>query len=307
MEECLRWLEERVETRIDDATTRSEQGVLEAGSAVEAILAEARAHVNETQATLNDLTAAGSSDSVFEAVNDQARCVSQYVQKLQTATRDQAAAASAAIAQVDEMHALAHAMEQVASETRIVAINARIEASRLGPQGKPMIIIAEEMSRLNQHVQSMNKAVEALTNELCVVLPRIEALGLGMRAQAEEFETTLTEGLGDVARGADAFRRGVENVLAAGDRRLSSILEKAYAALSHLQFQDPVRQDLALFEGEVRAVTDNIRESVRTGEPCQKPPGDLAHRRRHNRGLAGEEHVVTDDGDTITAGEVLLF
>ena len=94
---------------------------------------------------------------------------------------------------------------------------------------------------------------------------------------------------------------------AAGDRRLSSILEKAYAALSHLQFQDPVRQDLALFEGEVRAVTDNIRESVRTGEPCQKPPGDLAHRRRHNRGLAGEEHVVTDDGDTITAGEVLLF
>lgn len=304
---ALRWLEERAHARIADATSRSEHGVLEAGAAIDEILVEARAHVAETQSTLNELTEAGGADSVFEAIDVQTRCVSQYVRSLSAATRDQVTAASAAIGQVDEVRALASAMEEIASETRIVAINARIEASRLGPQGKPMVIIAEEMSRLNQHVQSMNKAVEALTSELCEVLPRIEALGLGMQAQADEFEATLQGGLTDVARGAKSFRKGVESVLSAGDHRLSSILDRAYAALSHLQFHDPVRQDLALLEGEVGTVADGVREALATGTPCPQPPLDASRRPRHNRGLAGEEHILTEDGDAITAGDVLLF
>src|SRR4051794_22398735 len=67
-----------------------------------------------------------------------------------------------------------HAIEQVADQTRMLAINARIQAAHAGESGAAFAVVAQEVSNVAIHVRSLS---ESLSAELGPRIDQIDSLG----------------------------------------------------------------------------------------------------------------------------------
>lgn len=57
-------------------------------------------------------------------------------------------------------------LQNLQKHQRIVAINASIEAARVGEAGRGFAVVAEEVERLSEHSSEVNKSIEEIVNEI---------------------------------------------------------------------------------------------------------------------------------------------
>jgi methyl-accepting chemotaxis protein len=147
---------------------------------------------------------------------------------------------------------LAASIERLAGEARLLAVNARIESSRLGAQSAGFEVLAAEMQRLSDEVATTNERVGELAGRLGHDLPWIAQHARDFRRAMEDFSTTATMQLDETERGVLDLRNQVQRASKAGGAVIEDILRASQAALSHLQFQDVVAQDLRQLDGQAR-------------------------------------------------------
>lgn len=296
--------------RVRDATARQRAGVLAAGDRINTIVNQARTQVEVTQgqlASLSDDNASG--PSLLESIESHSNTVQRYVDRLSADVAEQTRTADQAVKHVEKIAELGAKMDNVARETKVVAFNAGLEAARLGSEGRPMQVIATELRRLNGQVEELNAVVTSLADDLRSVLPIVAQISREIHLNTQRFSHQAGEEFSQVASQSTALRETVTALLAAGDTRLQSIVDGAYDALSKLQFQDPVQQDLELIDQDLTQAAAFIHALVASGGDLAAAKSALAGggSRSHTRGLRQEQIVVDDTGATVEAGEVLLF
>jgi|GEM_PF-1219327 len=298
--------------RVKGAAERSSEAVLAAGDRINRIVNDARSQVGEVQEQLGQLSEHESDGgSLIDLIDAHSKTVTGYVESLSRDIDAQTRTADKAVEQVQRIAEVGGRMDQVARETKIVAFNATLEAARLGDDGKPMLVIASEMRRLNEEVEELNGVVTELTAELRNVLPVVAELAREIHRDTRRFSDRVERQFSSVARQSQALRDSVGALLANGDARLNNVVDLAYDALSQLQFQDPVQQDLELIEVDLSKAIGFIEALISCGGDVAEmrsrfaPTGEAT--RSHTRGLRQEQIVVDDDGATVEAGEVLLF
>ncbi|MDR3683808.1 MAG: methyl-accepting chemotaxis protein, partial [Geothrix sp.] len=95
-------------------------------------------------------------------------------------------------------------IEDVAGQTKLLALNASIEAAHAGDVGKGFAVVAEEVRKLSDNV---GEAADEISQNLGAMLQEVEQTSLGIREISQDFRgTTATLG-----RASDHFARMVRD------------------------------------------------------------------------------------------------
>jgi methyl-accepting chemotaxis protein len=280
---------EAILAKIRDANRMTEREVLAVGESLRLIVEEARAYVADSRKTLEQIA----STSLTDMLERHGAVMSSFVDAVQQLVAAQSEASGQATNQINRIVDLGRAIERVTMESKILALNANIQARRLGASGDSFLVIAQEMKNFSASVSDANKGVQELAGGLLNVLPRINSLATSMRKTSEEFSADISERVAEVASTNAEMKREVAESMATGESRLQQILSLSYAALSHLQFQDTVAQGLLSCDKDMKV--------------CLR----LAERQVANGGAAGADSEVAESDSSadssLDAGDVMLF
>jgi methyl-accepting chemotaxis protein len=75
---------------------------------------------------------------------------------------------------LNETEAMIEDIDKVTSEMRILALNARIEAARVGDAGRGFALVAEQMSKLTDSVREIARSMEQITESVRTTSDQIE-------------------------------------------------------------------------------------------------------------------------------------
>ena len=118
------------------------------------------------QATANKIF--GDISALTDRIEDAAK-------KFENVSQALALAANDAVNSVTTTDKILDSVQQIAIQSYILSINASIEARHLGEQGKPFLVVAEEMGRLSKDAKALMKSAQNTTNELRGKVSKVEA------------------------------------------------------------------------------------------------------------------------------------
>ena len=244
--------------------------------------------------------------AIGDSINKIVDLAKEYVAHVEDRMRRQAASEAQTAAMVKEMVAAVHRQDEavekataqsssilragkdvqaMASATRLLSLNARVEASRLGDQGSSFSVIADEMRQLSHAVQQTNGTVASMAKELERTLPQISEQARIIHAQFEKFTKHVEIQL----KGKEEDSQGESGKV------VERIMEMAYEALSHLAFQDPMVQSLH----RIHTSLDRVQPLVDSLDGSEE--STAAARAAVEAAAPVEEEV------DVEAGEVMLF
>ncbi len=215
----------------------------------------------------------------FQGLSRQMGDLADELQAQRSRIRDAQACANSLAGMGKSIHSLG-------LQTRLLAINAKIEAARLGEHGRPLQALAEQTNVLNQEVKSMSHSISVLTQELRRLLPALEEQNDRIRGNFSDFQGAVEE--------------MVEASPVASDEHIEQVMSWGYEALSHLQFQDPMIQELEEIDGEVRKFAGYLSETIDLEIPDSIP----VHVEKMS---IYDESLQDEDEDVANPGDILLF
>lgn len=287
-------LVERVE-RLNRMTTDE---VAAAGVLLNDVVERARRYVQESQVALGRLEGNGQ-DSVAQLLGSQSNLLRDHAREMSGRAAQQDERARQAAAAAKSIGDLAASIDRLAGEARLLAVNARIESARLGAHSAGFEVLASEMQRLSDEVAVANDRVAELAARLGDDLPWIAEHACDLRIAMEGFTKVAATQLEETERSVNHLRSDILNLSRAGSLAVEDILRDSRAALSHLQFQDVVSQEL-------RAMDSRIRDTqVEVAQALDADGSTIA-------AIPAADYVTlggtADDGQQVAAaGDVTLF
>jgi hypothetical protein len=187
-----------IRTRTGVARLRAEQGLTETMAALGDVLALAGsgggAGVRGGSAAELEHDLAG-----HEALLD------EFVVAIAHTTASQVALERRAQAHTTEVHTISRTMARAAGSSRLVAINALINANALENGQATLAALAQEMQQLSGVVQRSSADVDDIANRLGRILPALHAC-------VSHIATATTQFADDVGAERDRIRLGVEDL-----------------------------------------------------------------------------------------------
>lgn len=298
--------------RIGQLNRMTESGALSAGRSLEAIVGEAKNYAESARATLEGISGSGNQQGIAELIASQNHILESFIEQMRLQIERQAEVARAALRSSSQIANLGNEIGAVAFQSRLLSLNASIEAGRMGAQGKAFGVIAAEMTKLSQQVESTSKAVSELVSVLSATLPSVSHAAQEMRGSSEAFITEIRGSISQVDQKVKDLGHSVQVTLRDGDQCIARILRNSQDALSSLQFQDPVAQGLVAvardFNHASRTVCQLVsecalgREAVSSSLP-ESPVGPGRVRVEEIQHVS----VVADASQAPPPGDVLLF
>ncbi len=284
---------------IDQCNRQSEQGVLSVGQELTAIVFISESYIQEVRDSLSSVQGSGSGEKegIVEAIAAQSESMHAFMTTVSESASRQSEASQQALEQAQTIIRVGTSINEVARSSKMLALNASIEAARLGNAGRSFAVIANQMQALSERVQESNQLVGDLAGKLQKLLPQIVADASTLQDQSARFESEFTEHLSRVQEDSKNLEQAFEAVLSGGDNRIAAILRHSQEALSNLQFQDPTAQRLMRVDANL-AQLEARQQALLTGKvdysAIEAP-------------LKQEVGGGFDHEDTPESGEVLLF
>jgi len=189
----------------------------------------------------------------------------------------------------DQVAARGHRIEKIAQTTRVISLNARIEAQRVGSAGTVFRVVADEIKALANESGELSKAIRA-------------AIALQAGSLAETHKAASALAASDLNLAVDSHKRLEETIARlarvsqTSTQALDRIQSDVNAAIQALQFEDMLDQLLSAIGRKLTAIQLTIRE-IAQGEP------DSANLERLSRDM--DRDAVTQHD--VSAGSVELF
>jgi methyl-accepting chemotaxis protein len=294
-------LREAALERVVSANEVTERAVLATAECLREVVACASHHVEHLESLRahirRDATSseedADAQDGLEGIARRQVELLSRYERDMRALVELQADATRESLESLEVIARAAEEIERLTTASRVLAINAQIEASRFGEAGKAFAVVASEMRTMAKEIEHANQLVGETARGLRERLPKMAHTVGRMRERSTTFSEEVGDMVGEVSRGAESLERTIDEVTSTGRDTLGAVLRETRGALSHLQFQDPVAQQLLMIDTEGHrlelelALASGIDRRIR-------PPAATT--------LSGDARI-----DTQNHGEVLLF
>jgi methyl-accepting chemotaxis protein len=251
----------KVSARVLQLNQMTGDEVTAAGSLLHEVVERARAYVQDSQSALAKIDGHGS-EGVGRLIGTRASLLREQVREIANRAAAQDERARQAAAAAKNISDLAQSIERLASEARLLAVNARIESSRLGAQSAGFEVLASEMQRLSDEVAGANERVSELAARLGTDLPWIAQHARDLRGAMEGLAVSAADRLEETERGVRALRAELDHISHAGSIAMEDILKASRRALSHLQFQDVVAQELRLLDTKLQETHVQIAKEM---------------------------------------------
>ncbi len=208
--------------------------------------------------------------------------------------REQAGETRSAMHSLRQITSMAQRVSKLAQSIRMLSLNARVEAARLG-SGSVFTVIAREMTSMTNEVRLANTEIEQSVSDLEQALPQIAQQAHDARDQSDAFVAAMREHTARVDGAVSILRHGVAATLRSNDERLGTVLAVSQDALSRLQFQDTAAQALQRIEQDIAQVTEQICQHLETGDLESLEFLSALRSASSNRARSAGEIVTIDD------------
>lgn len=289
LRECHTLLAERVAQAVQE----SEAGVYVAGDRVDKIVTTAERQVVDLEALLGTLD--GSRDErqgVVGLITQQDRTTQEFVGCMVDGLRRQNEAATGAASLTEDISRFAREIARISTEARLLTVNVRIEAAHLGEHGRSVAVIATQIHDVSRAIEHANRTITDLATSLARLLPRIADRSTEMRGEADRFASVLSSQAAAMSDGVTTLQHMMVQAIQESRARNEQVVHMAREALSALQFQDPMSQELR----DLVLVVEDV--SARYGLDCGPSAGVLR--------TVGRDLERSDGGEP-DPGDVMLF
>jgi methyl-accepting chemotaxis protein len=223
----------------------TEREILACGQVLSSIVETARTIIGDTDRTL------------AAAITRSDETTARFIGEMQRDIEAQEAAVGQVLALADAMQEAISAIDSLSEYSDLLSINARIEAARIGEAGAGFAVIAEQTRQLSGSIRAAAVRVGTSIGAVRAGLPPVRARATAMQERARAF--------------IDIVGREVKGTSGAdGGRRLETVMRLSNEALSHLQFQDPLVQELDAIDRDF-AVLAQRAARVLAGEAALEP------------------------------------
>jgi len=202
---------EKAETAVSEASST----VLSAVGELESALNQARGQIENTIVRLKDMAAR----------SDNQRTLAASVSDISASGRDQAEGAGEAMkrmqASAEQTLELVGIIDGIAEQTRLLAMNAAIEAAHAGEAGRGFAVVAEEIRKLSE---STAENAHGISSTIADTVTAIEEAAQ-TTAQTNEAMASVTEAVESLSRELESVSSGLAD-MAAQSREITDALEK---------------------------------------------------------------------------------
>jgi methyl-accepting chemotaxis protein len=262
----------QVEGRVEALRTLTERKILACGGVLSQIVDTARAIIAETDGAL------------AAAITRSDETTTRFIGEMRTDIEAQEAAVTQVLALADAMQEAVSAIDSLSQYSDLLSINARIEAARLGEQGAGFAVIAEQTRQLSGTIRGAAERVGTAIGSMREGLPSVRERATAMQERARAFievvAAEMKHGSRDAASGA-------------GGHRLEAVMRLSNEALSHLQFQDPLVQELNSINRDFAVLAERVAR-VLAGEAVLEAPAP-ARRVEHALPESGKVTLFQED------------
>lgn len=229
--------------------------MLATGESITSLLIDARNQAAQAQKTLELVD---TDSDLTLAIAAQTQGMEKYISDLLESLARQQEIATTAAAQSQQIASAVDQIAQIARATKILNVNAQIEAGRMGEAGKAFTVIADEMASLSSDVEKTNAMISNLAGILMNVMPQIEDMTNASVRGAKQFTKEFGRLQRDVVRVEQELRAQHHGSAREAERIATHTLEVAQTSLSRLQFQDPMAQSLIKVKLECEAMMETV-------------------------------------------------
>ncbi|TWU04073.1 methyl-accepting chemotaxis protein [Neorhodopirellula pilleata] len=245
-------ISERVTNSLTKARQTTEQAVVSVGNHISSLFDLANENNVAATGSLCRVIGGGASincsidtdDSIAELLENQRRSIDLFVQKTQQFCMHHERMAADSLASFEEMKKSIAKIEKIAKNSHVLAINAQIESARLGDKGQAMSVVGSQMGTFSDEIQTVN---ENIKQSVCVVDKAMQQFREGASDMKNELDSFSSQVMNEVGK-VETRSREISDSLARTLDEITSSNEKlmthSQIALSELQFQDPLSQDL---------------------------------------------------------------
>jgi methyl-accepting chemotaxis protein len=292
--------------------TQIEEAVLEVCASFQGIARRASASVEQARQALGDKGASGCGGfeqtlQATQATFDRLFASMSEACARSVRTAERIGRVTAAVEQIEGIIAQ---VEDVAHSTRLLTVNAKIQAVHAGEQGRGFVVIAEAISELSGKSDAVVSSVRSSLDHVAQEVSGV-AYDLTTRAQLDEAAASscngeIQEAVALIRRMSAQTRQGLEQATQAG----GELAQDIHRAVTAMQFQDRISQRLEHIVGSIEQMTRALG-AVRAGRDLATP----ADTRRYVESLQrsytmAEEHAGADSAGSSgsdNAGSVVLF
>jgi methyl-accepting chemotaxis protein len=237
-------LRARIAERVREVTEVTSREVMGAGADLNTIIEEASTHIRRLRELLGGGHSGGAGDELGDLVDRELGRAGKFIAELRREMSDQLRLSETAERSLAGITRAAAQVNSFAERAKMLALNARIEASRISVGAEGFAVIANEMKELSRSVAETNASIQTLAGALVELLPSITRSASALHGRAQTFSDQLEASLRDIGARSRHRRQEAAAAVRESDRALALILSKSQGALSHLQFQDVVAQAL---------------------------------------------------------------
>ncbi|MDB4972733.1 MAG: methyl-accepting chemotaxis sensory transducer [Myxococcaceae bacterium] len=281
--------------RINDVNATTSREVMSAAGGVAAVVDAATAHARRIKALVGSIDG-HDGRGVAAAVGRQSEGLRRFFESVSRDIARQEAAAERALQHLQRITKAASDTAHLASAARLLALNARIEAARVGGHGNCFSTIAGEMQHLAEEITKANEFIDSVATRMGKDLPEVALSARALRTSSEDVSKELAAATSDVERETAGLRDVIRQMMEQSDHEMASLVQSSHEALSHMQFQDVAAQALLRIEFALHEL------QVRTATELELPDVLAELPRTQHTEIGGDKDV-----DQHNAGEVLLF
>lgn len=250
--------------------------IIAALQALDAAQARSAACVARTRDGMIGLAESG--DTALRAL---AGTLNAYLVERLEITRTERDAIGGVGEQMRSLDALTAGLEKVGASTRMLALNANIEATRAGTHGAGFQVIARELQSLAQHSQD---AVAEARRRVASVQQTIDGVVVAAHdaARTRAEEARIQALMSDLDGIAEITTRTIAGMARTELTEIEALSEQVGAQVSmvfgQIQFQDVVRQQIEAVGESVHllhSLLDDLRHTLEGREPANPLRPDL--------------------------------